>query len=161
MGNYATTTSISELIPNFLSQNTTTADKVGTALFSRHIDRAESIVNTYIVARFDLPLSPVPPVLRTLTEDIACYFAVRSAYTQDGQNKNQYFTEYKEALKILEKLQKGEINLSNTDGSDVPSISTRYSSSTEGYTPIFGIDNPENWKVDPLQQANQEAARSE
>lgn len=128
-------------------------------MFSRHIDRAESIVNTFLVSRYSLPFNPVPPIVRTLSEDLACYFAVRSAYTQDGQNKNQYFTEYKEAMKTLDLLQKGDMNLAYTDGSDVPINSQRYISSTENYTQIFGIDDPMNWKVDPDQVADQENAR--
>lgn len=161
MGSYATTSSLSELIPNFLSGNTTTSDVGGTSLFSRHIDRAESVVNTYITARYSLPISPVPPVLRTLSEDLACYFAVRSAYTQDGQNTNQYYPEYKEAIKTLQALQKGEIKLSYTDGSTVPvATSNRYISSTENYTPVFGADDPENWKVDTDQVDDQAAARA-
>lgn len=160
MGNYATTTSISELIPNFLTGNTTTADPNGESMFSRHIDRAESIINTYITARYSLPLSPTPPVLRTVAEDLACYFAVRSAYTQDGQNKNQYYPEYKTAMQLLEDIQKGVIKLALTDGSDVPSVSNnRFISSTENYSPVFGTDDPENWKVDADLVKDQQDAR--
>lgn len=152
MGSYATTTSLSELIPNFLSGNTTTSDTGGTAQFSRHIDRAESIVNSYITARYSLPFTTVPPVVRTLSEDIACYFAVRSAYTQDGQNLNQYYPEYKEALKSLESIRSGDIKLSLTDGSLIPTLSTnRFLSSTKEYAPIINLDDPENWRVDPNQ----------
>lgn len=160
MGIYATTTSISELIPNFLSGNTTTFDMAGTAMFSRHIDRSESVVNTYVTSRYSLPFSPVPPILRTISEDIACYFAVRSAYTQDGQNRNQYFPEYREAMKTLESIRKGDIKLGYTDGSLVAvNTSARYISSTENYTPVFGTDDPENWKVDDDLVKDQSNAR--
>lgn len=161
MGRYATTTSISDLIPNFLIGNTTTSDTAGTAMFSKHIDRAEGIVNTYVSARYSLPFTTVPPVLITLSEDLACYFAVRSAYTQDGQNKNQYYPEYKWAMEQLDSIRKGEIKLTLTDGSEVTGdTSNRYISSTENYTPVFGIDNPENWKVDPDLIDDQRDARS-
>lgn len=161
MGLYATTTSISELIPNFLSGNTTTSDPAGSSMFSRHIDRAESVVNSYLTSLYSLPISPVPPILRTIAEDIACYFAVRSAYTQDGQNVNQYYPEYKKAMETLELLKDGEIKLSYTDGSTVAVSSTnRFLSSSENYTPIFNVDDPENWKVDPDQTDDIANARS-
>lgn len=161
MGTYATTSSLSQLIPNFLSGNTTTSDVAGTGMFSRHIDRAESIVNTYVTARYSLPFTTIPPVLRTLSEDLACYFAVRSAYTQDGQNTNQYYPEYKEAIKTLEAIQKGDLKLALTDGSVIPTATNnRYISSTENYTPVFGPDDPENWKVDPDQVDDQANARA-
>lgn len=47
MGEYATTTSISELAPQLLSGNTSTSDAPGVAMFSRHIDRAEGVVKSY------------------------------------------------------------------------------------------------------------------
>lgn len=149
MGSYATTTSLSELFPGFLSGNTTTSDTAGANQFSRHIDRAESVVNSYLTARYSLPFTTVPPILRTISEDLALYFLVRSAYTQDGQNKNQYHDEYKWAMTQLDKIGKGEIKLALTDGSIVaPNTAARIISSDTNYTRIFGKDDPDQWKRD-------------
>ena len=167
MGSYATTTSISELIPNFLSGNTTSSDTAGTSIFSRHIDRAEGIVNGCVTARYSLPFitatttTNVPPILRTITEDLACYFALRGAYTQDGQNKNAYYTDYKTAMETLDGIKNGTVKLAYTDGSLVPTVSTnRFLSSTEGYTPVFGLDDPRVWKRDSDEIDDQEDARN-
>ena len=165
MGFYATTTSLSELIPNFLKQNTTTSDTAGTAMFSRHIDRAESVINSAISRLYILPFivgtttTNVPPILRTLTEDIACYYALRSSYTQDGASKNPYLDAYKSAMDMLADLAKGEIKLADTSGSLVAVRSSRYLSDKEGYTPIFGLDDENEWKRDPDEVSDQEAAR--
>lgn len=164
MGTYATTTSISELIPQFLSGNTTTSDTAGTNIFSRHIDRAEGVVNSYVATRYSLPFNTttsIPPLLRTLSEDMACYFAIRGAYTQDGQNTNQYFPEYRKAMETLEAIKNGQIQLAYTDGSLVsPVSSSRFLSSTENYTPIIGLDDPELWKRDNDEIDAQNSARS-
>lgn len=161
MGSYATTTSISTLIPGFLRGNTTTSDTAGVAIFSAHVDRAEGLVNSYVAARYALPLSPVPPLLRTLTEDIACYYAFRGALSQDGQRKNTYIEEYKQALSVLDDLKKGDVRLAYTDGSLVPvASSSRFLSSSEGYTPVFGKDDPEQWGVDSDESDDLEDARA-
>lgn len=165
MGNYATTTSLSELIPNFLRQNTTTSDAAGTSMFSRHITRAESVIDSAISRLYTLPFitgtttTNVPPILRTLAEDIACYYALRSSYTQDGASKNPYVDSYKTALDTLEDLASGKIKLADTSGSLLAVRASRYLSDKEGYTPIFGLDNQKQWKRDEQEEADQEAAR--
>lgn len=167
MGSYATTTSLSELVPFFLIGNTTSSDTAGTNIFSRHIDRAEGVINSYVTARYSLPFiigtttTNVPPLLRTLSEDIACYYLMRGAYTQDGQNRNEYITEYKLAMETLDLIKEGEIKLSYTDGSMVPTLSnTRVLASSEDYTPIFGLDDPANWARDEDEIDDQESARA-
>jgi len=148
MGEFATTTSLSELMPFTLKGNTTSADAVGTAIFSRHIDRAEAVINGYIASRYALPLSPVPPAIRTIAEDIACYNYIRAVYVQDGERENNYLQAFKDGIDMLKDIQKGDIQLSNTDGSLVtPLSSSRYKSSTEDYTPIFDLDDDKNWDL--------------
>lgn len=160
MGAYATTTSLSELMPNYLAGNTTTSDTSATNQFSRHIDRAESTVQAYVARLYSMPFSPVPPVIRTLSEDIACYYALRSSFTQDGMSKNPFYEAYKVAMETLEKISKGEIKLADTAGSLLATqASNRYLSSTEGYTPIFGRDDPTDWQRDQNEIDDQEAAR--
>lgn len=149
MGLYATTTSIPQIYPGFLSGSTVTSDTAGVDSFSKAIDRAESIVNAYVVARYDLPMSVVPPLLRTLAEDMACYYVTRAAYTQDGQNRNQYLNDWKLAKETLEEIKDGKVKLTLTDGSLVPGISSsRMLSTTRDFSPVFNLDDPQNWKPD-------------
>lgn len=149
MGTYATTTSISELLPYVLKTNTTTGDTVGTANFSKHIDRAEGLVNGYIASRYSLPFSTVPPIIRTIAEDIACFYFIRSTYVQDGQRKNEYADSFKEGIKQLEQIRDGKTPLSYTSGSIVPQVTaSKYKSSTENYAPTFDEGEPEQWAID-------------
>lgn len=147
MGIYATTTSFTNLIPNILAGNST-SDSAGVDALSAHITRAESIVNSYISARYSLPFTVVPPILRTLSEDIASYFHLRGVMVQDGQRENQWYTSYKLAIEMLKDIKDGATQLALTDGSAVgPASTSRFLSSTDGYSQTFNLDSPEDWDV--------------
>ena len=166
MGTYATTSSIPLLLPFALKTNTTTGDVDGVAVFSKHIDRAESLVNSYLSIRYSsqvpsggwgLPwglewgnaATAIPPVLRTLSEDITCYYFIRSTYVQDGERKNQYADSYKEAVKQLEQIRDGKTPLALTSGALLSHITTgKIISSTQDYAPTFDEGSPENWTGD-------------
>ena len=150
MGTYATTTSISELLPNFLRGNTTTSDTAGVNLFSRHIDRAEGVVNSHIRARYSLPFTTIPPIIRTLSEDISCWYAARAAYAQDSQLRQEYLDAFQGAMETLKEIREGDLKLAITDGTAVaPLSSNRMLVNTEGYQSTFDMDDPKSWEIDP------------
>lgn len=164
MGTYATTTSISNLLPGFLRGNTTTSDTAGVNFFSAHIDRAESEVNAVVAKRYSMPFATstsIPPLLRTISENIATYNTALAAFGQDGKQKWQYLEDYYgKATKYLEQLDTGDMQLTNTDGSLVATRATnRIRSNTEDYTPIFGMDDPTKWKRDDTEITDQSDAR--
>jgi len=162
MGTYATTTSLSLLMPGYCLGDTTSSDPVATARFSNSITRSESIVDSAVGRRYSLPFSAVPPVIRTLTEEIACYYSMRNSFSQDGKVKNPYLDEYKSALKTLEEIGAGRIPLTYTDGSEVPAQSTNlFKSTSRNYTPIFGLDDPTEWRRDPDEEEETAALRDE
>jgi phage gp36-like protein len=168
MGDYATTSSLSLLMPGYLLQDTTTTDAAATARFSKHVTRAESVVNSAIGRRYSLPFivgtttTNVPPILRTLTEDIACYYAMRNSFSQDGKTKNPYLEEYKSAIDILDSIAKGITALTYTDGSEVPAQSTNlFKSTSRNYTPIFALDEPSEWRRDPDEVVDTDSLRQE
>lgn len=149
MGEYATTTSFTNLMPYILAGNST-SDSSGVDAIKAHIVRAESIVNSYISARYSLPFTVVPPILRTISEDITSYFHIRGTSVQDGQRDNPWYTSYKLAIDMLKDIKDGVTPLALTDGSAVGPISTaRFLSSTDGYARTFDLDSPESWEVDP------------
>lgn len=168
MGEYATTTSISQIVPGYLQAETSSVDDVGAARFSKHIDRAESIVNAAIGRRFSLPFitgttaTNVPPVLRTITEDIATYYAMRGSFSQDGKTKNPYLADYEKAITMLKDIAAGTMPLVYTSGSEVPADSSNlFLSTTKEFRPIFGLDNAPDWRRDPDEERQTEAEREE
>lgn len=159
MGLYATTTSISELLPNYLKSNTTTSDTYGTAVFSRHIDRAEGVVNSFLAARYALPFTTVPPIVRTLSEDLASWFAARGAYAQDSQLRQEYLDRFDDAVDMLREIRDGKLKVALTNGSLVsPQSTSRFLTSTD-YSHVFNLDEPESWGVDADQIDDMENAR--
>lgn len=168
MGDYATTTSISLILPGFLKGDTTTVDLEGTSRFSKSVTRAESVINGLISRRYALPFivgtttTNVPPILRTIAEDIACYYSMRKTFNQDGKIVNPYLAEYKSAMKLLESIAAGTAALSYTDGSEVPAQSSNLmKSTTRNFRPVFGLDDPPNWRRDPDEVRQTEAERNE
>lgn len=148
------------LLPWVLKGNTTSTDTEGTANFSKHIDRAEGLVNGYISARYSLPFAVVPPIIRSITEDIACYYFIRSTYPQDGERKNEYADMFKVAVSQLEQIRDGKTPVCATDGSIIAQVTTgKFKSSTANYTPTFGDDDPMNWDNDPTKESDQTGAR--
>ena len=155
MGRYATSTSISVLMPFFLSGNTTTSDATGTDVWSATADRVEGEVNSVLVPRYDPSTwtstgSPaIPPLVRKLTEDLTCLYSIRAAMVQDSQIKNPNIAEWERARETLGLIRTGSLKLAYTDGSLVPTRSAgKVLSSSEGYAPTFEMDDEANWKVD-------------
>lgn len=153
MGLYATTTSISVLIPQVLSNNTTTSDSEATSVFSKQIDRAEAMINAAAAKWYDIAgftSGSIPPALTQLTETLAVYNFLRAVYPQDGGVRQEYLDDYKAAMDEVERLKKGELFLVNTSGSLVGRRTANLiRSSTEDYeTPIFDLDDEKNWDVD-------------
>lgn len=167
MGRYATSSSISVLLPNWLSGNTVTSDAYGADIWSAAADRAEGEVNSSIVNRYD-PTSwtttgdpGIPPLVRKLTEDLACLFSVRAAQTQDSQIKNPNIAEWERSRQVLKDLRDGFEKLAYTDGSLVPTKSaSKILSSTQGYSHIFALDAEVNWDVGQGEISDIESERS-
>lgn len=166
MGRYVTTTSISVLMPSFLTGNTTASDTAGVDIFSNATDYAEGEVNGAMVSRYD-PSSwtttgnpGIPPLVRGIAADLTCYYAIRNAGVQDSQVKNLSLDTYGMVLEKLEKLRNGKLPLAYTDGSLVPTRSAaRMLSSTENYTQIFGLDTESSWVRDSDEIDDQSTAR--
>ena len=153
---YATGTTILTLLPG-LPQSLGSAgyDRV-ISLVDSHVDRADNLVNAKISNRYNVSgfntSGSVPPVLRTLSEDITAYYSYRSLFSSDGQNDNEWTDKCKDAIDILNEIREGTMDLVDSSGS---MIATRASatvddigSTTEDWTATFGEDDPLSWVVD-------------
>lgn len=152
MGSYATTSSLSQLIPNALAGGTTTSDTEATATFSKHIERAEGDINAVLAEKYSLPFSTVPPSIRSWAEDLACFYFLRAAVAQDGRVGDTSADRFKGSYDRLVDAQKNGFRgvLSLTEGSYVPRMTANmFRSSTKDYAPTFDQDDPKEWGVDP------------
>ena len=161
MGLYATTTSIPYLLVNFLRSNSPESDAFGVTLSAHHISNAEGFVNSHLAVRYEMPFSPVPPDVRHMSEQVACYNIIKSSTYQDPKQKNPYLEDFKNVFERLKMYSEGTLVLTYTDGSLVPTLSnTLMLSSTEHYTPIFGRDDARNWQRDEQEIEDTENSRA-
>lgn len=81
---------------------------VDVSVTARAIADADAVVDAYCQDRYTVPLTPVPAMIRRLAVDIAIYnFYSRRDDTAPEIRKDRY----KEAIRFLEKVSKGEIGL--------------------------------------------------
>jgi phage gp36-like protein len=87
-------------------------DPSGTAIdedvVSRAIEDADATIDSYCQGRYTAPLNPAPAKVRQISVDIAIYnLFSRRADTAPDVRKDRY----KEAIRWLEKVNKGDISL--------------------------------------------------
>lgn len=150
---YCTYTAIMTINPMLPQTDTAAGWSVTVATISQHITRADGIIDSYVGRRYALPLSPVPPSIRAMSQDMVSYYTYRSFFTQDNHNRTEYFEElYRQAREDLEKIRDGAMDLFDTAGSDmtVKSSDTQslLDSTTKNYQSFFDVDDPKDWNFD-------------
>lgn len=163
---YCSITAIYAMLPKLPATSTATGYTQCVATIDVHIRRVDGLINGKCARRYSVPFTStaVPPFIRTIAEDITCYYTMRSFYSQDAQNKNEWVEEHKNnALEFLNEIQKGDIDLVDTSGSAVPvqedEIVDQVSSNTMNFQPFFDIDDSLEWKFDEDQEDNISANR--
>lgn len=154
MGSYLTTTSILSIIPGLPQTSSSAGYSATAAVVDRQITRAEGYVNGKLAQRYEVPFTStsVPPLVVTLTEDIATFYCFRSFFTQDNQNYSGYLDNFKDANDTLKEIQKGDIDLIDPSGNLVSereisagSDDADISSNVTDKQPFFDVDDAEDW----------------
>lgn len=87
------------------------AGQVHAGRVTRAIEDAAGEINSYCMARYDVPFDPVPPFIRKLSADIAIYnLFTRRGYDEDSADRS-IMDRYKNAVRVLEHIAKGVITL--------------------------------------------------
>ncbi|TEB09146.1 gp436 family protein [Pelotomaculum propionicicum] len=73
------------------------------------IEEAGAEMDTYLGRRYPVPLSPVPDVVVKLAVDIAIYNLFSRGWMQ--QEDQTIYTRYRGAIKLLEKMASGKVQL--------------------------------------------------
>ncbi len=153
---YSTNTTILTLLPGMPQTSTSNGYTATTTLIDEHINRADNVINAKIAQRYAVgsfnTSGSVPPLLKTISEDIASYFTFRSEFGGDNQNDNEWTDKFKDAIELLDQLREGDIDLVNTTGSIIDERTTSavdiISSTHIDYQPFFDEDSVTSWKVD-------------
>lgn len=152
---YSTATSILLILPGFPQTSSSEGYSLTVEILNSHITRADARINSIIAERYDVSnfTTTVPPLLRLLSEDITSYYAMRSEYSGDNQNVNEWIDKYEMAVEQLNEIRDGKASLVDTSGSlieerEADSDTGYVSSSTEDYTPAFDVDGFLDQKFD-------------
>lgn len=141
---YCSASDIRELLPKI-----TTAVMSDTVV-GHFITKADAFIDSKIAARYALPLTATPEIIKSLSADIASYYIMRREFTQDSQNKSQWTDEYSKALTVLDAIAAGKTQLLYpTTNVAIPVRTGALASTTGDYTPTFNVDDPECQSVDP------------
>ncbi|MEJ1358344.1 MAG: DUF1320 domain-containing protein [Candidatus Sedimenticola sp. (ex Thyasira tokunagai)] len=89
--------------------------EIDTDVLDRAISDAEGEIDGHLGGRFQLPISPLPKSLQRIACDIARY------YLYDDNATEQVTKRYNDAVKFLQGVAKGTINIGIASSGDKPS----------------------------------------
>lgn len=150
MARYSTSTSIYLVLPGLANTD------LNTQLIQLHADRISGMIGGYVGARYSVSgwttASATPQMIQSISDRLASQATMRSLYTQDAQNANEWVNELGEqALEELKMIAKGELAVIADSGSEAARATLRnfVRGSRKDYTPVFDLDDATSWVVDP------------
>ncbi|MFH8039047.1 MAG: phage protein Gp36 family protein [Candidatus Aenigmatarchaeota archaeon] len=109
---------------------------------SEFIQDAENVINSYLSTKYSVPFSEVPPLVETMTKNLSAYLIMRTLYSQEGKNENEWVESFKKFVdEMLDKILKNEITLGTEQTQDTILCNTT------DYEPIFNLNDEKNWVV--------------
>ncbi len=76
------------------------------------IQKADDEINAYAATRYTVPFSPVPPLVKTLSVDIAIW----NLYARRGRENETVVKRYERAVALLRDITTGKASLGETPG---------------------------------------------
>lgn len=133
-----------------------TVAKMGNTEVKNKIARADSIIDAYLASKFTVPFSSTPPLIESISIDLSAYYVLRTLFTRDSVNKNNYINDFllkhlntKEKTGTLYDILNDDITLVDSSGTVIDTTSDLIDSNIKDYVPIFNVDDAEDWEVDP------------
>lgn len=99
-------------------------------LIEEAIGDADGEIDGYLAKRYPVPLSPSPKVLNKFSKDIAVYNLFSRAGIDEGEKEKNYLNRYKAAVRFLENVAKGVIDIGVSDNVKKASTGFQVNSST-------------------------------
>ena len=152
MPTYTDPTTVVSEFPIFPQTTSVSRYTETVSLISEKIDRSESVINSYIARRYSVPFptGAVPPMIETITINLAAYYTLQAKFTKDSHNTNEWVIDlYDKAIKDLELIRNRDIDLVNTAGAIIAdkTADSRITSNTENYAPAPDLDPVTSWSI--------------
>lgn len=147
MGRYA---SASDIYSKQVYRLTSTVANTDTVNY--YIGKAEAEVDSYLSKVYSMPivassLSSVPPLVESLTQDLAAYKIMQWQYSGDNQNASDWVEALGEDVySTLDKIVEEEIGITDEDGNTIQAFNGM-SSNMEDIPSVINLDDELNWKV--------------
>ncbi len=153
MGNYTDESRILSLMQQ-LPKTSGAAYSETSDMITLAIEKAEAEIDSCLAAKYSLPFTTVPPLVRSLADDLAQYHLYLALYSSDNMARNEYVETFRawnrNPYKVLENIQNETAFLTLTDGSLVGTKSKARSVRTThaDYSPTFNVDESTSWAQD-------------
>lgn len=125
------------------------------------IERASNFIDSYITDVVpSVPISPAPPLLIDMSEDLAyCMFLRRNIHEAGKESGLQSM--WDDIISRLEGIRNGYISLVNSAGEEITLTSRTADpwSNVSGYVPTFSILDAEDSWIDPERVDDEESIR--
>lgn len=106
-------------------------------LIEEAIGDADGEIDGYLTKRYPIPLSPTPKVVNKFSKDIAVYNLFSRAGIDEGEKEKNFLNRYKAAVRFLENVAKGIIDIGVSD--NVKKATTGFSMNSN--TRLFSRDS--------------------
>ena len=154
---YSDPTATLLLLPGLPQTATVSGYTATVVMITSQTVRADSYIDADCSKRYSIPLNAantstaaVPPLVRTISADLASAWTYRAYYPKDSAAVNEWPEQFiKAALERLKLIREGEIDLTDTAGSLLVERdeATKIASSTP-YPPDFGHGDAVTWLRD-------------
>lgn len=117
-----------------------------------HAGKAQSLVDAKLASRYTVPFSDVPPLVQTITTDIAAYELMTKRVFTGTRNYDEKLVEpFKMAFELLDAIAEGDVILTTASGTvvDPTTAQAQFWSSTESYFPTMHEGAIEESIIDP------------
>jgi len=112
--------------------------------------KADAIVDAYVSNRYNVPFTTTPALIASIAQDITIFYLMRTGYFDGiaGNDKETAKEFYDMAIKDLEKIRDGDMDLPDVDPADVGTNVNRIASTREDYHPSVDMGSELDWGVD-------------
>ena len=103
------------------------------------------MIDSYCSSVYTTPFATVTKMIEAMSIDLTCYYVMRSLYSSDSQNINEWIEKYNEVKEMLKDIKNGKLQLIDDSGNDLSRSTDRVRSNTSDYVPEANIDSIELW----------------